>query len=791
MHETDVNDGGCEVEALSLPHITSSSNYLRHEISMQSVQFLLKEFSVSLATMPLAIKHLAHHADITAGGILHTLSPHACMSQVTALNHFNQSTLPENVYTVLNVVINSNLVVYDKDSPVEDLLRPIIGGERQKQEALQEETKITCMYQSPDLLVGQSQCQSMIEAESKMRGLVNNAKDLSTLTRFPSFLVRNNEQLKPFAFGDELLCSDLQLKMSLEKLFYEYDSFHLRIKQACEFFNITCGFVSCGMDLANKDLIEMDKFAKCLLSSTKNFVDKMSGGRHKRELHIFSSLLESLGLVKSSSQISLEHFNQVSKHNFDQLKNNQLGLEQALLDQSKDLHRVLKKENDQLESVYDRVSMLSSHMHLLNRVGHAREQILTSHDAFGAAFQKLTLNLELLLEMSLSPLTQTNNGVYCRHSECVDSRSLIVKKKEDKLIVAARLVKVESVEAGRVSCPLMKLGDDILVHGMLDKVVYQKDNIFYSQEGNKEVTPSCLKTGLNCPEGMRVVNPGDLLLNSLYMFLQGDSVKIQCIKDLQLVNKKGNFTCNLNPIQVEAPFVITGPNVNYLVDNHNVHVYISLPRKVAVFEQDAFHRKKMPTVPGYSGAHLLNDFKSNNFEPLKNLVHGVIVFTPISALFLVCLCTCFCVKCPALRTTVWSAVTKCWEWCGKCCGATTGQCSPPRVEAPLGAECAPEEELVCAPPPPIPPLRESRPFLSQPEPGYGRSFRSRGAEGAGVSFSNTGGPGVSLPQHLRQQDIQNPDLMATRNISNSLKRLNDKILASGESLARLAKKIEK
>ena len=151
----------------------------------------------------------------------------------------------------------------------------------------------------------------------------------------------------------------------------------------------------------------------------------------------------------------------------------------------------------------------------------------------------------------------------------------------------------------------------------------------------------------------------------------------------------------------------------------------------------------------------------------------------------------FFVKCPALRTTVWSAVTKCWEWCGKCCGATTGQCNPPRVEAPLGAECAPEEELVCAPPPPIPPLRESRPFLSQPEPGYGRSFRSRGAEGAGVSFSNTGGPGVSLPQHLRQQDIQNPDLMATRNISNSLKRLNDKILASGESLARLAKKIEK
>ena len=206
------------MEALSLPHITSSTNYLRHEISIQAVEFLLREFATSIFTMPLAIKHQSHHADISAGGILHTLSPHACMAQITALNHFNESSLPENVFTVLNVVINSNLVVYDTDAPVEDLLRPIIGGARQKQEALQEEARVTCMYRSPDLLVGQSQCELMIEAESKMRGLENKAKNLTILTRFPSFLVRDNEQIKPFEFGDELLCSDLQLKMSLETL---------------------------------------------------------------------------------------------------------------------------------------------------------------------------------------------------------------------------------------------------------------------------------------------------------------------------------------------------------------------------------------------------------------------------------------------------------------------------------------------------------------------------------------------------------------------------------------------
>ena len=148
-------------------------------------------------------------------------------------------------------------------------------------------------------------------------------------------------------------------------------------------------------------------------------------------------------------------------------------------------------------------------------------------------------------------------------------------------------------------------------------------------------------------------------------------------------------------------------------------------------------------------------------------------------------------KVPALRIALWTAVKKCWNWCCNCCCKIIGQDDPPQVEAPPGAASAPEEELGALPPP-IPPLRETRPFLSQPESGYGQSFyRGRGAEGAGVSFCNTGGPRVNLPQHLQQQELQNPDLMASKVISDSLKRLNEKILASGESLARLGKKIEK
>ena len=784
-------EGGCRVEMLSLPHIKSSSSFIRHSVNLQSMGLLLSEYAQALLSMPLSIKHRTEHEHVTAGGILHSLSPHACMSQITTLSHFNESKLPENIFTVLNVIVNSNLVIFDNDSPTENLLRPIIGGKREKQKALQETARITCMYRSPDLLVGQAQCELMIGTESELRGLENKVKNLSELTSFPAFLVRNNKEIKPFAFGDELLCSDLRLKMSLEQLFYQYDSFHLRLSQACDFFNLTCDFISCGMNQGSKTLEEMDKFANCLLSSTKSKSFQSSGERQRRDLHIFSSLLQSLGLVKSASQISLEHFNQVSKHNFQQLKNNQLGLEQALLDQSKDLHTVLKKEGEELENVYDRVSMLSSHMHLLNRVNHAREQILSSHTAFGSAFEKMTMNLEILLEMAMSPLSQQQNGVFCRHSECVDSRSLIIRKEGEELIVAARLLEIESVAAGRVSCPLMQLGGKVYVHGMLDKIVYQKHNIYYSQEGNKEVTSSCLKSGLNCPEGVREVESRDLLLDSLYMFLQGDTFKIQCIKELQLINVKGNYTCSLNPIQVEPPFVIVGPGINHLVETHNIHVYVSLPREVKAFERDAFHRKRMPNVPGYSGVHLIKDWETNNFEPFHNLVHGVITFTPLSALLLICCCTCCCVKFPALRIHLWTAVKKCWNIVIECCGKLSSQNNQPCVDTPLAGASAPIEAESCAPS--LPPIREAQPFLSQSGSGYNQGFyQGRGPGAANVQYNNMNEPmvTVNLPQRS-QQNLQNPDFLATRVFSDSMKKLNDKIISSGESLARLGKKIEK
>ena len=790
--EEEVVGRGCHVEQLRLPQITSSDAFLKHEMRLAEVSNLLSEYGTSLRSAPISIQFNSYHSEIDSAGLIHSYSPFVCnLNTITNTNRTDiQGGIDTSIHTLMSVVITSSHIVYD-DSEAEHLLREVdLVGSRKKYK-VNSSSKITCMFRNPDLLVGETQCKSMIAKWAETYGLENKVGDLRKLSQYPAFVINNGESLEIFKYGKELLCADYLTKLELENLFYSYNKLYLKLSQVCNFFNVHCQFLECGLDQERLSLVEMDRFARCLIEANKDMdfefsYDKRGASRKKREIQIFTSLLETLGLVKTSSQLSLQKFNDVSRKNFNKLKNNQLGLEKALIKQSKELHDLLQAEDRDISTVYDRTSVLSSHIHLLEKFRKQREDQLASFKAFSQAFNHLTESLELILRMGLCPISQPANNVFCFESSCVDTKSMVIRKTKKEFSVAARVLKIQSTQAGRVSCPIIKVGDMQMVHGLQDSLLYSKDKIFYYQKNNMEVTPSCLKTGLNCPEALRPVEARDLMFGNLYFFIEGPKLMLQCLKLTTIVAEHRNYSCSFEPQNIEPPFILVNPNKsNHLIQPHNVHLYISIPREIAHFTQQDFHSRKPAPIPAYNPTQLHQQIMNGEFDPFGNFIHAIIVFTPLSVILLI---TCFCVilcKYPKLPRYLGKMCVNGFKCCSNVCkkSENSGQCSPPPT-APAAERSPPSnrnqfEMLGPGALPPADPIRERAPF---PEAAY-RPMRSEYQHGPAPAQPGSG-LGASGPGEAKAENV------ATTNYADNLRSLKQQCLSSGEAVAALGRKIK-
>ena len=675
----------CHIEELYLPHSMNSGQYLRKMIDLADYKSTLWEFASSLVHFPLSIKPLDIHKDLDLTGVYHTHSIHNCYNQLLAVSKINSSLLGENLFTPVSVLIASSKVVVAE--PAESLLQPI-EFKTAPIRKLQSESKISCSWRNPDILVNQVSCQNMISAWAGSHNIESEVKSLTEMQNFPSFVIQNKQILKEYESESELVCSDIKTKIIWQKLFYQYDVLYLKIEQLCGMFSMSCPFLECGMNLGGKSLSELKEHAKCLLGKNGK-----KSARKKRS-SIFSSLLENLGLVKSASEISLENFNRVSETNFNKLRSNQLTLEKSFLEHSDKLHEMLIAEGKDIETSYDRVSTLSVHLQLLQQFAHDRETYLAAHEAFANMFEQMSNAAESLMQLALAPM-QEGQGSFCRGSQCINKNSLVLNKKGTVITVSARLLQMEAKLSGRVVCKLLNSSSEVFVHGLADEEVVKHRGGYFRRIDNQEVTAGCLQSGEGCPVNKRPVKSSDLMLDNLYFTIAKNSasVMIQCINLTQIVTATENISCNMEARDIIPPFVVQGATENHFIAPHNIHLYITLPRALRHrSESEVLEIQNHHQSSHYTWSHFHSDLLTKDFQPLKHVSHGIVLFTPLFLLLFLILLCCLVKKypaCPQFCCGFFDAI-------GKCLTGALDKCKGPaqaRQNVTLPATCQPNLNL--------------------------------------------------------------------------------------------------
>ena len=633
--------------------MSNSENFITHRINTEDLFDILTDFSTVLMSIPVSLD-TSNLTGIDSNGGFLTNSIFTCSLQVLALNPINRSAIGEDLFTPLTLMVSSDKVVFS-DTEEMTLLRPIDvtgKGTGRKQASVTPQSKISCAFRHPHVLVKETQCNTMIKAIGTTNNLTVNVEDLRKLPHYPAFVVQGKNEIKAYEPGTKLVCSDAELKNTMEEMFYSFDKLSSKWGQLCSMFGLKCGWRECGFNLGQKSLSELNEVAMCLINR---------GGvvRTKRET-IFSSLLQGLGLIKSASQISMDNFNKINRGNFDKIKQEVLKVEAALIAESDTLHSALAKDGKALEETFDRVSQLSSHVHMVQRLNHVRSQHLAVLQSFSKAFSHLTENIDGVLGLALAPLSK-KSGIFCRETdECVDLSSLILHSTEKDLSVSARLLKIETVKAGRVSCELRETEDGIMVHGMTDRLVVKRGGVYIDFESNKEVTSDCLESGENCPRALRSVGPRDLMMENIYFSIDKKQMRAQCINQTILVMATHNVTCNMKATTVSVPFIILSQDASHLVDSHNLHMYLAIPRKVTFADEEIWHGFKNP-ITNKEQKVKREDFGSFSLQnvDLTNPFHSFIVISP----FLVCLlsfcCCCLMWKYPSCPKKFVKCTLKC------------------------------------------------------------------------------------------------------------------------------------
>ena len=654
MTENAISRVSCGIEDSFIPKVASSLNFISHSVDTEAIDILLQKLAHNLLDIPVSLKVGKTQEELGSSSVFLTLSPFTCTLQILGLHPLNRSLVTEDEHlTPLNMLISSNKVVYDEPEEI-NLLKMELGKPR-KTAQVSDDSQISCAFKHPDLLVKETQCLSMLQSITTKNSLTNNIGELRKQPHYPGIIVQGKSELKPYTFPQILVCADSQLKINTEELFYEFDNFYIKAEQICKMFSIECNFLKCGLDIGGKSLDEIDRMAKCLLHNTKS-------NRVKRDVNIFSGLLEGLGLTRSASQISIDHFNKVNKANFDKLKESQLNLEKALIQESENMHSLLAQEGKSLAETYDKTNILSSHFNLVVRLQHHRSYNLASLKAFAQAFRHISKTIDDVMKFALAPLHQ-NGGAFCDNAECIDIRSLILKTDKNKITVSARLLEIQAMSTGRISCELFNINGSAYVHGLQDHTVVRKDKSLYDFSSNKEVTQQCLSTGLNCPHSMRPVSHRDLMMENIYFSVHKGTMRAQCLETTIFVTSTNNISCTMSSVEVSPPFVVLGERENHLVEAHNLHTYYSIPRKMLFADEKIVHRLNTETfdaTPPPLQAQTANDTSSfSDFKPFENIWTTTITITPYFLLVVLLLCCVCCAKYPAIPKTCWKCVKTC------------------------------------------------------------------------------------------------------------------------------------
>ena len=137
-------------------------------------------------------------------------------------------------------------------------------------------------------------------------------------------------------------------------------------------------------------------------------------------------------------------------------------------------------------------------------------------------------------------------------------------------------------------------------------------------------------------------------------------MKAQCLNETTLVMSSHNVTCNMKAVQVSVPFIILNNEASHLVDSHNLHMYLSMPRTVNFADEEIWHGFKNP-LPSTDDRIGREDFGTFNLQSvdLTNPFQSFIIFSP----FLICLlslcCCCLVWKYPSCPKKVLGCGLEC------------------------------------------------------------------------------------------------------------------------------------
>ena len=611
-------DSYCSLEESIMPATLQRGKYLSHTFSYQVYSDLIIEFSKFLEhnMLTLQTKHLARDPH---SGAFYTDSPHNCGHSLLGLEALEPSELLENEITLLACSII-------------ELTR---GEVKEKH----------CICRSPNIGLTSDLCLSMLTNLAKQYKVTNEISSLENLESYPSFIAMSNSKMFVLKEGQILTCVDSDLKINFLELFMSYQRLTNQIERISSIFNLTMPVLLCQHDLVTLSFEEMKEFILCVQQHKPN-------SRQKRDL------LSALGL-RTDVQSFVTSANAAIKTNFELVQRNEEQIISQLKLETAAIQRFINQETSNSDTLALQISYLQSIYASSDRTRHHRSMLVSSLDSLTFSFSQLSLELDQIIALALSVLRQEK--VICLSGECIEVKSLLLKRNAASIQITAREARVATETVYRLSCRLFPLGLGFYVHYLNDAALLKFNNKYVDRATKVIVRPECMTAHRNCPGPPEAVQPRHLIGSNLYLSIHNGVIECQCLKNTTVTMISKNITCTAtDPQPVTLPFLID----NKLIENLHTHYFIAGQREQqALSHQELESLKHESTLPLFTFDDIFSQLKKDPWN-FKSSTTALSAITAACFILVIILCVggCFC---PTALTAALGLVAHCLLLIGK------------------------------------------------------------------------------------------------------------------------------
>ena len=417
-----------------------------------------------------------------------------------------------------------------------------------------------CVCRSPNIGLSSDLCLKMLTNLAKKYQVTLEISSLENLEIYPTYIGMSRSKICILKKDQILTCKDADLKINFLELFMAFQRLNDQIGRISNIFNLTMPVLECQHDLVTLLFQEMRAFIECIQ-------------QHQPKSRLKQDLLSALD-IKQDVEGFVTAANAAIKTNFKLVQRNEEAIVSQLKLETAAIQRFIDQETINSDMLALQVSYLQSIYASSDRTRHHRSMLVSSLDSLTFSFTQLSSELDQIIALSLSVMR--SDPVICLGGECVEVKSLLLKKNAANIQITAREARVATETVYRLSCRMFPLGLGYYVHFQNDAAPLKFNNMFIDRDSKAQVRAECISAHRNCPGAPEAVQPRHLIGSNLYLSIHSGVIEAQCIKNRTLIMIDKNITCSAtNPQPVTLPFIID----DKLIDALHTHYYVAGQRE--------------------------------------------------------------------------------------------------------------------------------------------------------------------------------------------------------------------